>query len=119
MQAFKAVLVGLGIIALVALICVGGYQLGWWLNKDGTNRQSEIYNDSFQRQNALVAEAGRVIADVKTIDVQIVTVNDPEVKATLGAQRKALVTQACETIGKFSGTVSVPASTTQFQTKEC
>lgn len=119
MNTLKVIFAGLGILLLVALICVGGYQLGWWLNKDGTNRQSEIYNDSFQRQNALVAEAGRTIADVKTIDVQIVTVTDPEVKATLAAQRKALVTQACETIGKFSGTVSVPASTTQFQTKEC
>lgn len=109
------------IVALVLVVGlgVGMWHLGWFINKADTNKQSEIYNDSFQRQNALTATLSKNVSDVSAIDVQIAQSDSPDVKVTLKAQRKAIVSQACETAGKLSGTVSIPASNEAFIAKEC
>lgn len=110
-----------GIVVAVAVVGlgIGMWHLGWFINKADTNKQSEIYNDSFQRQNALTATLSKNISDVSTIDVQIAQSDTPDVKVTLKAQRKAIVSQACETAGKLSGTVTIPASNQAFIAKEC
>lgn len=110
-----------GILVLLALagIGIGMWHLGWFINKADTNKQSEIYNDSFQRQNALTATLSKNVSDVSAIDVQIAQSDSPDVKVTLKAQRKAVVSQACETAGKLSGTVTISASDKAFIAKEC
>ncbi len=109
------------LLVLVALagIGIGMWHLGWFINKADTNKQSEIYNDSFQRQNALVSTLSKNVSDVSAIDVQIAQSDSPDVKVTLKAQRKAIVSQACETAGKLTGTITIPASNQAFIAKEC
>lgn len=118
MNPLSKTLVVIAVIVLVVGLAVGGYVGGWWLKADSTNRTTEIFNDSDQRQQALVNQAGDLVADINDIDVQITTAT-PETKAALQAQRKAVVTQFCETIGGVNDTVTVPATTSAAQAKEC
>lgn len=107
-------------IILVVLVCVGGWFLYWKIAKAENDNNSEIYNNSYQRQTALVDEINRNISDVKSIDVQISYASgDPELSKRLSAQRAAVVTSVCNNIGKLSGTVTESNEIRLFASKEC
>lgn len=114
----KSFFIGVGVVILLALIVVGGYLGGWWLQKDTINRQNRIDRHSYEVQQTYrekVIDAANTVAD---IDVQIA---DPSVtqeqKDALEAQRRAVVTQGCDNEQRISG--ERPSQVAEFASKEC
>jgi hypothetical protein len=98
-------LILLAVIVAVAVI-IGGYQLGWWLEKDSVNRRARINQDSYNRQNALVEQ---VLDDISEAQ-------DPNLPA---AQRAAIVDQVCDSAAKLTGSIELPLSAQNFINQEC
>lgn len=106
-----------GVLLLVGL-AIGGWQLGWWMEQESTNRRTGIANESLARQQARVDEVldtSRTIAD---IDVQLATVTE-EQAAALSAQRQAVVNQFCDAYSGLTGRLTVPQSAITLNAQEC
>lgn len=106
----------LGIIVIAAL-AVGGWQLGWWLKSETVNRNTAIANESLARQQALRTDVIHKYDDIMNIDVQIAQA--PEQAAVLNAQRKAEVTQLCDSYRQMTDRLNVDANIQTFTAKEC
>jgi hypothetical protein len=96
------------VVAIVLLvgIVVGGYQLGWWLNKNATNRTAQIYQDSYGRQTALVDS---IVDDIKEAQ----NPNLPK------QQRIAIVDQICDNADHLSDVTRLPQHAITFIAQEC
>ncbi len=94
------------IIASVAVLAIGGYQLGWWIKADSTERQVQIDNSNTGTQTAWHDQAIQGIRDYELVD--------PSNTAARGALRN----QTCELIARLSdpyrGDIIV-----MFYDKEC
>lgn len=77
-------------IALVVVLAIGGYQLGWWLKADSTERQVQIDNSNTGTQTAWHDQAVQGIRDYELVD--------PSNTAARGALRN----QTCELIARLS-----------------
>lgn len=93
-------------IVVVALVIVGGYQLGWWLKKDAVNRNAKINQDTYGRQNALVEQ---ILDDIK----------DAETPGIPAGQRIAIVGQICDSANKLTGSIKLTGNAAAFVAREC
>lgn len=93
----------LAVIVFVAIV-VGGYNAGWWLKKDQTNRQVKIDNQQLGTQTAWADEVRSDIKDAALL---------PE-----GPQRQVVVNEACELIPRLTETFLTPEIET-FQMENC
>jgi len=109
------VLAVLGTLLLVAALAVAGWQLGWWMNEQSTNRTTGIANDSLARQQGLLEDATDKAADIRDIDVQLETTSSDAIRA----QRIAIVDQFCQSYGGLTGRLQVPASVDALAAQEC
>ncbi len=110
-----AVVVG---VALLVGLAVGGWQLGWWLKEESTNRTTGIANESLARQQARVDEVLDKAETIADIDVQLVQVT-PEQAEVIEAQRAAVVEQFCDAYGGLTGRLTVPTSVDVLASEEC
>ena len=81
-------------LVLIALIVVGGWNLGWWMKAYSVKKNAEIYQHSYERQTALQQEMLSNIATVQQIQVQIAETSGAEQQA-LEAQQHAIIEQVC------------------------
>ncbi len=93
-------------LVLIIAVVVGGYQLGWWLKEDSVNRNAQINQDSYNRQNALVEQ---ILDDIREV----------EQGGLPDSQRKAIIAQICDSADKLTGTVPVGANAEQFIAVNC
>ena len=100
------VLSTLGGLLLIVLLAIGGWQLGWWLKDETVNRNAEILQDSFGRQNALVEQ---ILDDVREVEAGNVPPN----------QVIAITSQICDSAAKLTGTIQLPQSAASFVAREC
>lgn len=107
-MAFKAAAKGMGtglvmtILAVVILggIVLGGWAAGWWFKEQNTQRQDQVYDQSYGRQQALKDNITKNIALVNEITVQIA--QSPDAADVLSAQRKSVVGMVCADAVKIS-----------------
>jgi hypothetical protein len=100
-----------GAILLVGGIVVGGYQLGWWLKANNTNRQQHIDRKNYGSQLAYQTKLESTITDVASIDVQLDSPNTPaSEKAGLQGQRTAIVRQGCSAANLLTDIPSADAA---------
>lgn len=78
------------IIASVAVLAIGGYQLGWWLKADSTERQVRVDNSNTGTQTAWHDQAIQGIRDYELVD--------PSNTAARGALRA----QTCQLIARLA-----------------
>lgn len=90
----KSVLAPIAGLALVLGIAVGGYKLYWFIERDTTNKQAHIYQDSYGRQNSLVTA---ILADIRDAE-------DPNIPAN---QRTGIVNVICDSYDQLIRTTSV------------
>jgi hypothetical protein len=97
-----------GVIAATVLfvgIVVGLFFLGWWIKEYSTNRNAEILQDTYGRQNALVEQ---ILDDIK------------EAEGNIPAnQRIAIIDQICDSAAKLTGSIQLPYTTQQFLQENC
>lgn len=106
MKTTKAVVTVLVTVILVAAVSIGAYKLNWWLKEDSVNRTSQINQDSYGRQNALVEQ---ILDDIK----------DAETLGIPAGQRIAIVDQICDSAAKLNNTIPLPNSAQNFIYLEC
>ena len=113
---YGAIIVG-ALLAIIAAIVIGGWQLGWWASNSATNHRAHIYEHSYGTQSAYVEQDRNLISQVTTIDVQL---NDPATPASehpsLTAQKSAIVTQACNMAHSIT---EPPSDIAQFMSAHC
>lgn len=118
MKSLSVVLGVLLAILLLALLAVGGWQLGWWLKEESTNRTTGIANESLARQQARLDEVLDKAETIADIDVQVVLVTPEQAKPIL-AQRAAVVEQFCDAYGGLTGRLTIPTSIDVLASEEC
>lgn len=106
--------------AIIIGVALGGQELGLWMEKKGTNRQTEIANDSLARQQAFVDDVTDKSADIADLDVEIARAgNESDLAARLRAQRGAVVGQFCTSYSGLTGRLTVSASVDALAAQEC
>ncbi len=91
---------GLVMLMLSVLIFGGlvfvGWRVGWWFRTENTQREDQLYDNSYGRQSALKDQVTKNVALVFAITVQIEQAHDdPASQAALAAQREAVGQQVC------------------------
>lgn len=94
----------LGLFIIVVLI-VGLFFGGWWLKEYGVNRNAEILQDTYGRQNALIEQ---ILDDIGEAEGNI----PPN-------QRIAVVDQICDSAAKLTSTIALPYNAQQFIQENC
>jgi type II secretory pathway component PulM len=100
------VLATIGGLLLCVAIVIGGWQLGWWLKDETVNRNAQILQDSYGRQNALVEQ---VLDDIREVEAG----NLPP------QQVIAITAQICDSTAKLTGTIQLPQSAVAFTARNC
>lgn len=94
----------LGLI-LVGVLVVGLFFGGWWIKEYGVNRNAQIYQDGYGRQNALVEQ---ILDDIG------------EAEGNIPAnQRVAVIDGICDSAAKLTGTIQLPYSAQRFIQENC
>lgn len=93
-------------IVLVVAIAIGGWQLKWWMRSETVNRNAQINQESFNRQNALIEQ---ILDDIK----------DAETAGIPAGQRIAIVDQICDSAAKLTGTIQLSPNAQAFINQEC
>lgn len=92
-------------IFLVTVLVVGLFLGGWWLKEYGVNRNAQINQDSFGRQNALVEQ---ILDDIA------------EAEGNIPAnQRVAIIDGICDSAAKLTGSITLPFSAQRFVQENC
>jgi len=102
----RNVLYGVLATLLVVGVIVGGYLGGWWLKKDTTDRRVRIENRNTGTQTAWRDEA---------LDLM----NQASLLPEGAPQRAALNRQACDLIGRLTGTYKTDDRIVTFEETEC
>ena len=92
------------IVSIAAII--GLFFLGWWIKSYSVNRNAEILQDTFGRQNALVEQINDDIIDAETSGIP-------------AGQRVAIVNQICDAASKLTGSIQLSVSAQTFVLQEC
>jgi len=95
----------IGAIVLAMALFVGLFFLGWWINEYAVNRNAEIRQDSYGRQNALVEQ---ILDDIAEAEGNI----PPN-------QRAAIVDGICDSEAKLTGSIELPLNAQQFIRENC
>jgi hypothetical protein len=111
----KATLATLAAAAVLAALWFGG----WWLREESVNRSSEINNDSYARQTALVEEVIDLHTQIADLDVKAAGDVTDEQKTLILTQRAALVTNLCSAYDQTTDTVTIPSDIHAFAAQEC
>jgi hypothetical protein len=91
---------------LIVTLTIGGWQLGWWLKSYGTNRDAQILQDTYGRQNALVEQ---IYTDMK----------EAEIAGIPPGQRVAIINQLCDAAAKLTGSIQLSLSAQRYVALEC
>jgi hypothetical protein len=105
MQTLKSALMVILSVLMIALLSVGVFYLGWWIKEFAVNRNAEINQDSYGRQNALVEQ---ILDDIGEAEGNI----PPN-------QRVAIIDGVCDSASKLTGTIELPFNAQQFIQENC
>jgi hypothetical protein len=99
---------GVGIVLALVLttgILVGLFFGGWWLKEYAVNRNAQINQGGFGRQNALVEQ---ILDDIA------------EAEGNIPAnQRVAIIDGICDSAAKLTGSITLPFNAQQFVQENC
>lgn len=100
----KVASVVLGVI-LVGILVVGLFFGGWWIKEYGVNRNAQIFQDGYGRQNALVEQ---ILDDIG------------EAEGNIPAnQRVAVIDGICDSAAKLTGSIQLPYNAQRFIQENC
>lgn len=111
--------IGVITLCLVVLggIIFGGWEAGWWFRTADTNREAQVYQQSYGVQTSIGDALSRQITDISKIDVQLADpATSPDQKQMLQAQKQHEVDDACN---MYTRLTSSQASFNQWATAHC
>ena len=71
-----ALVVGLAVLVLAAILTLVGWQVGWWFTAQNATRQYQVTQNGYSNQDTLRAQVTSKLADVTTITTQIAATKD-------------------------------------------
>lgn len=114
-----ALVVGLAVIVLGAILTLVGWQVGWWFTAHNATRQAEITQNGYSNQTTLRQQVTSKLADVTSITTQLAAPGvTPDQAAALKAQRAAIAAIACSDAAQITGT-PLPAGQAQWVAANC
>lgn len=92
-------LIAVSLVGLVVLAAIvfGLWEAGWWFRGQDAQRNGQVSQDSYGYQEAHKDQLANEISSIKGIDSQLASIKDPNQLATLEAQRRAELNEACRT----------------------
>lgn len=120
--AAKGMATGVGMlilaVAVIGAVVLGGWAAGWWFKTENTQRNDQMYDQSYGRQQALKSNVTKNIALVYEITAQIDT-SGPDMTAALTAQRKATVGMVCADAAKVNERTPLDRDQAKFVDDNC
>ena len=114
-----ALVVGIAVIVLGAVLTLVGWQVGWWFTAHNATRQAEMIQNGYSNQSTLRSQVTSKLADVTAITVQIAaTKDDPAEVAALEDQRAAVAGIVCSDAAQITGT-PLPAQQAAWASANC
>lgn len=110
--------IGVGALALLSLLIVGGWQAGWWFTNQNINREAHAIRNGYSNQQTLREQITAQIANVDTLTTQIAATKDANLTSALKAQRMAVAGIACQDAAGVTGD-PLPAQQAQWVTVNC
>lgn len=117
MNTAKGIAAALVATALVIALGIGLWHLDWFVQEKNVDKQTGIEDRSLSRQTALVTRVTNDATEIARIDVRVA--DSPEVKASLTAQRKAIVVDMCDAAGRLTGKVALSIGAQDLVDGEC
>lgn len=91
----------LALVAVIAVIVLGGWWIGWWFTGQNVNRESHVLRNSYANQQTLRDQITANIGNVLSVTTQIAEV--PASAPELKAQRVAIVNIVCGDAAQLTG----------------
>lgn len=113
-----ALVVGLAVIVLGAVLTLVGWRIGWWFTAQNATRQAEVIQNGYSNQSTLRSQVTAKLADVTQITAEIAATKDVSEVAALKDQRAAVAGIACSDAAQITGT-PLPADQAQWASANC
>jgi hypothetical protein len=111
--------VGIGALALIGGLTLGGWQAGWWFQSHDATRQAEITQNGYSNQATLRQEATADFATLASVGVQIAAAKgDSSMVTELQTEQASTGDKICAEAAQVSGT-PLPAQQAQWVTANC
>jgi len=110
--------VGVGALALIAALILGGWAAGWWFTNQNIGREAHAIRNGYSNQQTLREQITQQIANVDTLTTQIAATHDRNLIAALTAQRASIAGIACQDAAGVTGD-PLPAQQAQWVTANC
>lgn len=110
--------IGVGALALLSLLIVGGWRAGWWLAGQNATRQAHLIRNGYSNQQTLREQITAQIANTDTLTSQIAGTKDANLIAALKAQRAAVAAMVCQDAAEVTGD-PLPAGQAQWASANC
>lgn len=112
------VLTGVGIVALIVAVVLGGWSAGWWFNGKNISIEAHQVRTGYEAQKTYRDQIQVDMTTVANIGVQIATPANAGMKDALTAQRQAVVNEVCQLATNLTNS-DVNPSESQFITTNC
>jgi len=106
-------------LVVIALIVVGGWQLGWWFKTQNTNRQAQLYQNGYANQSAMRDEIGRKLEDVQRYTTQIGNPAYASDKANVEQSRAYAGMLVCGDAAQLNPGTQLPTDETRWIATNC
>jgi hypothetical protein len=107
------------VCAVIALVTLVGWQVGWWFRTEDTNRQAQLDKQGIGYQQPLQNQIGEGIREVLTLNVQLTTNQNPQEIGVLDASRKATVVRICQEAAQVNPAVPLQGDQATFVADNC
>ena len=97
----------LALAAVIAVVVLGGWWVGWWFKGQNVNRESHMLRNSYANQQTLRDQITQNIGNVLAIGTDIAATSGDEQQA-LKAQRVAVVNIVCGDAEQVTGDPLAP-----------
>lgn len=108
------------VVALFALIIVGGWQVGWWFRTQDTNRQSQLDKQGIGYQIPLQTQIGDEIGQVLQLNRALAgEMNNPNLVGPDSATRKDIVIRICQQAAQINPAIPLQGDQAVFVGQNC
>jgi len=115
----RALAAGLALLVLALILGLVGWLAGWWFKAQNTERQAQVNESSYGRQESLRTEVGKNIGVVFDITSQIQLAPDDTARQVLSAQRLNTVSMVCRDAAKIDDKSSLDPEQLDFIDMNC
>lgn len=115
---FAALITGLVVVAVFALVVLVGWQAGWWFRTQDTNRQAQLDKQGIGYQLPLQTQIGDEIGQVLALNTQLASSSGSDV-GVLDAQRKGTVVTICRQAAQVNPATPLSGDQAQFVADNC